>query len=61
VLCLQRSIATARLLRMQNLDAKVVVGCRPEPFVSHAWVEIDGRIINDSPLYQTRLQILMQL
>ncbi len=61
VLCLQRSVATARLLRKQRLDAKVVVGCRPDPFFSHAWVEIDGRIVNDSPLYKVKLPALMQL
>jgi hypothetical protein len=61
VLCLQRSVATARLLRKQHLDARVVVGCRPEPFFSHAWVEVAGRVVNDSPLYKTKLPELMQL
>jgi len=61
VLCLQRSVATARLLRKQRLDAKVVVGCRPEPFFSHAWVEISGRVVNDSPLYKMKLPALLQL
>ncbi len=60
VLCLQRSVATARLLRKQRLDAQVVVGCRPEPFFSHAWVEIGGRVVNDSPLYKVRLPALLQ-
>lgn len=61
VKCLQKSVATVRLLRRQSLDARVVVGCRPEPFCSHAWVEIGGLVVNDSPLYQSRLPVLFQL
>jgi hypothetical protein len=61
VLCLQRSLATARLLRSCSLDARVVIGCRPEPFVSHAWVEIDGRVVNDSPGYQKLLCVLERI
>jgi len=61
VKCLQRSVATARLMRKRRLAASVVVGCRPEPFCSHAWVEIDGRVVNDSPGYKLRLQTLFQL
>jgi hypothetical protein len=61
VMCLQKSVVTARMLRKQRWDAKVVVGCRPEPFYSHAWVEIDGLVVNDSPLYKVRLPALLQL
>src|SRR5271169_5828526 len=60
-LCLQRSVATARLLRRYGLDASVVIGCRSEPFVSHAWVEIDGRVVNDSPGYQRLLCVLERI
>jgi hypothetical protein len=60
-LCLQRSIATARVLRSCGLDARVVIGCRPEPFASHAWVEIDGRVVNDSPGYQKLLSVLERI
>ena len=60
VKCLQRSVATACLMRRRRFAARVVVGCRPEPFCSHAWVEIDGRVVNDSPAYKLRLQTLFQ-
>jgi hypothetical protein len=38
-----------------------VIGYRPSPFFSHAWVEVDGRIVNDSPVYQERLFVLERL
>lgn len=61
VLCLQRSVCAVRLLRKNGSIAKLVVGYRPAPFFSHAWVEVDGRIVNGSPAYQTRLQVLYSI
>lgn len=58
VRCLQRSIVTARLMRRRGIPAEVVVGYRATPFFSHAWVEVAGRVANDSRTYQSRLQVL---
>ena len=58
VLCLQRSVAATRLLRKHGIPAQLVIGYRPSPFFSHAWVEVDGRVVNDSPGYKKRLQVL---
>jgi len=58
VLCLQRSVCTARLLRRNGVDAHVVIGFRPSPFLCHAWVEVEGRVVYGSPAYQNRLQPL---
>jgi len=59
--CLQRAIVTARLMRDRGIQAEVVIGYRPAPFFSHAWVEVAGRVVNDSPIYQMRLQVLERL
>jgi hypothetical protein len=56
--CLQRSVVTARLLRRYGIEAQVVIGCRAAPFASHAWVEVNGRVINDSSGYQQKLRVL---
>ena len=61
VRCLQRSIVTARIMRDKGIPAEVVIGYRPAPFFSHAWVEVAGRAANDSPVYQARLQVLERL
>lgn len=55
LLCLQRSVVTARLLRAQGVPAEVVIGYRPKPFFSHAWVEVDGVVVNDSPAWPHKL------
>ena len=58
VFCLQRSAVSARLLKRAGIDARLVIGYRPSPFFSHAWVEVNGRVVNDSPAYKERLQVL---
>jgi len=58
VLCLQRSFAATVLLRKYGIDASLVIGYRPAPFFSHAWVEVNDRVVNDSPAYKERLQVL---
>ncbi len=58
VLCLQRSVCAVRLLRKNGVAARMVIGYRPVPFFSHAWVEVDGRVVNSSDVYQQRLKLL---
>jgi hypothetical protein len=48
-LCLQRSAATACLLKKYGVSAQMVIGAQQMPFKAHAWVEVDGRVVNDKP------------
>jgi hypothetical protein len=48
-LCLQRSAATACLLKQYGVPAQLVIGARQMPFKAHAWVEVGGRVVNDKP------------
>jgi hypothetical protein len=48
-LCLQRSAAMAYLLKKLGVPAQLVIGARQMPFRAHAWVEVDGRVVNDKP------------
>ena len=59
--CLQRSAVATYLLRRHGLAAELVIGCRPLPFESHAWVEIDGLVVNDRPQYQKAFTVLDRL
>lgn len=55
VRCLQRSAVTASLLRAYGIDATVVIGYKPAPLFSHAWVEVEGRVVGGSAAYQRML------
>jgi hypothetical protein len=52
VLCLQRSAVGACLLRHCGIPAKMVIGVRIMPILAHAWVEVDGAVVNDVPRVQ---------
>jgi hypothetical protein len=56
VKCLQRSSVIVYLLRMYGVKADLVFGVERFPFYAHAWVEVEGRIVNDrkvKAIYQT--------
>lgn len=50
--CLQRSAAATCLLRLHGYPAELVIGVRRMPFMAHAWVEVDGAVVNDDPHVQ---------
>ncbi len=58
VLCLQRSAAATILLRRCGWDARLLIGAQVFPFKSHAWVEVDGRVVNDKPYVQQIYSVL---
>ena len=58
VLCLQRSAATACLLRRHGAKAQMVLAARPMPFRAHAWVEVEGRVVNDKSDVQETYAVL---
>jgi hypothetical protein len=49
VSCLQRSAVATRLLRERGVAAFLVVGAQRLPLRAHAWVEVEGRVVNDRP------------
>jgi Transglutaminase-like superfamily len=57
-LCLQRSAATACLLKKYGVPAQMVIGAQQMPFKAHAWVEVDGRVVNDKPYTQEMYRVL---
>jgi hypothetical protein len=58
VLCLQRSAATARLLRRVGIPATLILGAKQMPFRAHAWVELDGHVVNDKPYVRDIYSVL---
>ena len=58
--CLQRSAATACLLKQCGVAARMVIGAQQIPFKAHAWVEVDGRVVNDKPYMREMYGVLDQ-
>jgi hypothetical protein len=56
--CLQRSAVATWLLRRRGVAAELVIGFRPVPIDSHAWVEVAGQVVNDRPQYQIHFRVL---
>jgi hypothetical protein len=47
--CLPRSLALFQFLRSTGLPALHCIGVRQFPFGAHAWVELRGRVLRDTP------------
>jgi hypothetical protein len=58
VLCLQHSCATTLLLRRHGCKAEMVIGAQIVPLASHAWVEVEGAVVNDKPYVREIYQVL---
>ena len=58
VLCLQRSAATACLLKRHGVPAQMMIGAQRMPFKAHAWVEVGGRVVNDKPYMRETYAVL---
>lgn len=48
-LCLEQSIVAFVLLRRGGLAVELRLGVQPFPFSAHAWVELDGVPVTESP------------
>lgn len=45
--CLEQSLALYVLLRRRGVPAELRIGVQPFPFAAHAWVEVEGRPVNE--------------
>ena len=50
--CLRRSLVAARLLRHDGAAVRIGFPVRPGDRIAHAWVELDGRPIEDVSSYR---------
>jgi hypothetical protein len=57
-LCLQRSALCTCLLRRKGVAARMVIAVRKLPFGGHAWVEVNGEVVNDSQQVQRLYSVL---
>ena len=61
VYCLQRSAVCTWMFRRWGVEADLVIGFRPAPIDSHAWVEVNGQVVNDRPQYKKFFIVLDRL
>lgn len=56
--CLQRSATSVCLLRHRGFAAELVIGAQKMPFYAHAWVEVNGQVVNDFQTVRKRYVVL---
>lgn len=54
--CLERSLVLYWCLRRRGIAASYRMGVQTYPFLAHAWIEYDGRPINDVPEHVRRFR-----
>jgi hypothetical protein len=54
-LCLEQSLVLFVLLRRRGVPVDLRIGVQPSPFLAHAWVEWNGRPINESEEFVSKL------
>ena len=59
VKCLEWSFALHTLLTKQSQKSYVKIGVQNNPFISHAWVEIENKVIADAPLLPKKLATIL--
>lgn len=57
VLCLQRASVTTCVMRSQGVPAEMVLGAQKTPFAAHAWVEVQGKAINERSNVQAKYNV----
>ena len=58
VLCLQRSVVATCILRLAGYPAETIIAARVMPLQSHAWVEVEGCVVNDESKVKSFYQVL---
>lgn len=60
--CLPRALLLAAVLRRRRVAADLVLGVRvAQPFDAHAWVELEGRAVNEAPTLASDYRALWHL
>ncbi|MCY7969936.1 lasso peptide biosynthesis B2 protein [Bacillus spizizenii] len=49
--CLHRSVASYHIFHKKGIPIDLVIGVKKKPFTSHAWLEFNGQVINDSEYF----------
>lgn len=59
--CLTTSVALQHFLAKKGINGILVVGVKTKPFFAHAWIEVDGIIINDDINLRQSLSVILEV
>jgi hypothetical protein len=51
-MCLQHAAVVTCLLRRKGVPAQMILAAQEFPPKGHAWVEVEGTVVNDKPIVQ---------
>ena len=60
-MCLQHSAVVTCLLRRRGVPAQMVLAAQDFPPKAHAWAEVAGEVVSDSPAVKTKYRELRRL
>jgi len=60
-MCLQHSAVVTCLLRRRGVPAVMILAAQPFPPKAHAWVEVDGQVVNDFTAVQNTYQVMRRV
>lgn len=59
--CLAHAVSAKLLMRKFGSRLKIAVGVRTRPFLSHAWLELDGKVIADDSSLPNKLSTIWKV
>ena len=60
-MCLQHSAVVTCLLRRRGVPAQMILAAQEFPAKAHAWVEVDGTVVNENQSVRTKYLILRKV
>ena len=60
-MCLQHSAVVTCLLRRRGVPAEMILAAQEFPPKAHAWVEVDGRVVNDLTAVQKIYRVMRRI
>jgi hypothetical protein len=60
-MCLQHSAVVTCLLRRRGVPAEMVLAAQEFPPKGHAWVEVEGQVVNDSQVVKRTYRVLKRV
>lgn len=61
VACMHRAFTTYWFLKRRHIPAELCLGVKTCPFSSHAWVEYQDWVLDDSPLVKSQFRIIAKV